>query len=78
MVDFMLRSLIHVDLSFMHGARYESIFIVLHVDIRIDPFILIKGSINQENITILNICTKFAIPNFILEKNHTSGIKYTD
>ena len=31
---FMLRSLIHLDLSFMHGDRYGSIFIFLYVDIQ--------------------------------------------
>ena len=32
---FMLRSLIHLDLSFVHGDRYGSIFIFLHVDIQL-------------------------------------------
>ena len=32
---FMLRSLIHLDLSFVHGDRYGSIFILLHVDIQL-------------------------------------------
>ena len=32
---FMLTSLIHLDLSFVHGARYGSIFILLHVDIQL-------------------------------------------
>ena len=30
---FMLRSLIHLNLRFVHGDRYGSIFILLHVDI---------------------------------------------
>ena len=34
-VGFMLRSLIHLDLSFVHGNRYGSIFILLHVDIQL-------------------------------------------
>ena len=34
-VDFMLRSLIHLNLSFVHGDRYGSIFILLHVDIQL-------------------------------------------
>ena len=34
-VGFMLRSLIHVDLSFVHDERYGSIFIFLHVDIQL-------------------------------------------
>ena len=34
-VDFMLRSLIHLDLSFVHGDRYGSIFILLHVEIQL-------------------------------------------
>ena len=33
MAAFMLRSLIHLDLSFMHSDRYGSIFRHLHVDI---------------------------------------------
>ncbi|CAO2598797.1 hypothetical protein LEMLEM_LOCUS9569, partial [Lemmus lemmus] len=32
---FMLRSLIHLDLSFVHGDRYGSIFILIHVDIQL-------------------------------------------
>ena len=32
---FLLRSLIHLDLSFVHGDRYGSIFILLHVDIQL-------------------------------------------
>ena len=32
---FMLTSLIHLDLSFVHGDRYASIFILLHVDIQL-------------------------------------------
>ncbi|CAO2631641.1 hypothetical protein LEMLEM_LOCUS21397, partial [Lemmus lemmus] len=31
----MLRSLIHLDLSFVHGDRYGFIFILLHVDIQL-------------------------------------------
>ena len=33
-VRLLLRSLIHLDLSFVHGDRYGSIFILLHVDIQ--------------------------------------------
>ena len=32
---FMLRSLIHLDLSFVHGDRYDSVFILLHVNIQL-------------------------------------------
>ena len=32
-VGYMLRSLIHVDLHFVHGYRFGSIFILLRVDI---------------------------------------------
>ena len=32
-VGFMLRSLIHLHLSFVHGEKYGSIFILLQVDI---------------------------------------------
>ena len=32
---FMLRPLIHLDLSFVHGDRYGPIFILLHVDIQL-------------------------------------------
>ena len=35
LVGFMLRSLIYLDLSFVHGNRYRSIFILLHVDIQL-------------------------------------------
>ena len=31
-VGFMLRSLIHLGVSFVHGDRYGSMFILLHVD----------------------------------------------
>ena len=34
-VGFMLRSLIDLDLSFEHGDRYGSTFILLHVDIQL-------------------------------------------
>ena len=34
-VGFMLRSLIHLDLSFVHGDRYGFIFILLYVDIHV-------------------------------------------
>ena len=34
-VGFMLRSLIHLDLSFVHGDRYGSILILPHVDIQL-------------------------------------------
>ena len=33
-VGFMLRSSIHLDLNFVHGHRYGTIFILLHVDIQ--------------------------------------------
>ena len=34
-VGFILRSLIPLDLSFVHGDRYGSIYILLHVDIQL-------------------------------------------
>ena len=34
-VGLMLMSLIHLDLSFVHGDRYGSTFILLHVDIQL-------------------------------------------
>ena len=34
-IGFMLRSLIYLFLSFVHGNRYKSIFILLHVDIQL-------------------------------------------
>ena len=37
---FMLRSLIQLDLSFVHGDRYGSIFIFLHVDIQLCQHLL--------------------------------------
>ena len=35
MADFMVRCLIHLDLNFVHGDRYGSIFTILHVDIQL-------------------------------------------
>ena len=32
-IGFMLRSLIHLNLSFVHRDKYGSVFILLHVDI---------------------------------------------
>ena len=42
MVRFILRSLIHLDLSFVHGNRYGSIFILHHVDIQLCQHHLLK------------------------------------
>jgi hypothetical protein len=39
---FMLRSLIHLDLSFVHGDKYGSIFIFLHIDCQLDQHHLLK------------------------------------
>ena len=41
-VGFILRSLIHLDFSFVHGDRYGSIFILLPVDIQLSQFHLLK------------------------------------
>ena len=41
-VGFILRSLIHLDLSFVHGDRYGSIFILLEVDIQLCQHHLLK------------------------------------
>ena len=41
-VRLMLRSLIHLDLSFVHGDRYGSIFILLQVDIQLCQHHLLK------------------------------------
>jgi hypothetical protein len=38
----MLRSLIYLNLSFGQGDKYESIFILLHVDIHLDQYHLLK------------------------------------
>jgi len=38
----MLRSLIHLDLSFVQGDKYKSICILLHVDIKLDQYYLLK------------------------------------
>ena len=38
----MLRSLIHLDLSFVHGDRYKSTFILLQVDIQLCQHHLLK------------------------------------
>jgi hypothetical protein len=40
--DFMLRSLIHLDLSFVQSERYRCIFILLHADIQIDQHHFLK------------------------------------
>ena len=42
MVGFILRSLIHLDLSFLHGDRYGSICILLYVDIQLCQHHLLK------------------------------------
>jgi hypothetical protein len=36
---FMLRTLIHLDLSFVQGDKYGSIFIFLHTDSQLDQTI---------------------------------------
>ena len=41
---FMLRSLIHLDLSFVQGDRYGSICILLHADIQLDWHQLLKDA----------------------------------
>ena len=33
---FILRSLIHLELSFVQGDKYGSVYILLHVDIQLD------------------------------------------
>jgi hypothetical protein len=40
--NFMLRSLIHLDLSFVQGERYGSICILLNADIQLDQHRLLK------------------------------------
>jgi hypothetical protein len=40
--SFMLRPLIHLDLSFVKGDKYGSIFILLHVDLQLDQYHLLK------------------------------------
>ena len=41
-VRLMLRSLIHLDLSFVHGDRYGSTFILLQVDVQLCQHHLLK------------------------------------
>ena len=41
-VGFILKSLIHLDLSFVHGDRYGSIFTLLQVDIQLYQHHLLK------------------------------------
>ena len=41
-VRLMLRSLIHLDLSFVHGDRYGSTFILLQIDIQLCQHHLLK------------------------------------
>lgn len=40
--DFILRSLIHFDLSFVHDDEYRSICILLYADIQLDQYHLMK------------------------------------
>ena len=40
--SFMVKSLINLDLSFVQGDKYESIFILLHVDIQLVQRPLLK------------------------------------
>jgi hypothetical protein len=40
--EFMLKSLIYVDLSFVQGDKYESICILLHTDIQFDQNCFLK------------------------------------
>ena len=42
MVIFIFRSLIHLDLNFVHGDRYVSVFILLHIDIQLRQQHLLK------------------------------------
>jgi hypothetical protein len=39
---FMMRYLIHLDLSFVQGDKYVSIFILLHADSQLDQHHLLK------------------------------------
>ena len=39
---FMLRSLIHLEMSFVRGDEYETICILLHADIQLDQHYLLK------------------------------------
>ena len=39
---FMLRSLIHLDLSFMQGDKYGSVYVLLHADIQLYQHNLLK------------------------------------
>jgi hypothetical protein len=40
--DFMLRSLIHLNVSFVQGDNYESMFIFLHINSQLDHHHLLK------------------------------------
>ena len=59
-VGFMLRSLIHLDLSFVHGDRYGFIFILLHVAIQLCQHHLLK-MLSFFHCIILLLCQKSGV-----------------
>ena len=55
-VRFILRSLIHLDLSFVHGDRYGFIFILLQVNIQLCQHHLLKMLSFFHCMTVLHDC----------------------
>ena len=62
-IKSMLRSLVHLDLSFVHGDRYRSIFILLHVDIHICQHDSLKMLFSTVQIWFL--CQKTGVHSFV-------------
>ena len=61
---FMLRSLIHLDLSFVHGDIYGSIFILLRVDIQLCQHHLLK-MLSFFHCIVLAPCQKSGVHRFV-------------
>ena len=63
-VRLILRSLIHLDLSFVHGDRYGSIFILLQVDIQLCQHHLLK-MLSFFHCIVLAPCRKSGVHRFV-------------
>ena len=59
--SFLLISLIHVDLSFMHGDKYGYIFILIHANIQLDQHHLSK-IISFSQCILLGLFIKSRVP----------------
>ena len=70
---FILKSLIHLDLSFVHGARYLSIFILPHVAIQLCQHYLLKMlfsplynfSFLDKNQVLICVCISICVSDLI-------------